>query len=194
MATRLGERGVEVVTTIGDEVLFTRPADTGGLLLEWSAMQTDDDPRFGALPASSAVVDAPLAPATQYGFVSAVVADPGATAQQLADLFGTEVVRHSPAAAPGEVAAIVSLVDCLLLLFALPADAGDWPWGSAPSRPRFHGQGLVVDDLEASVAALADVGVGVAGELEHFVALDPSKLPAPTFLADRVFAEDPRAG
>src|SRR5262249_24745012 len=154
--------------------LFTRPADTGGLLLEWSAMRTDDDPRFGALPSSSPVPEAPLAPATQYGFVSAVVDDPAATAAQLADLFGTEVVRHSPSAAPGEIAAIVSLVDTLLLLFALPADAGDWPWGSAPLRPRFHGQGLVVDDLERSLAALEEVGVGVVGELEHFVALDPA--------------------
>jgi hypothetical protein len=192
MTARFARLGVDVVATIGDNVFFTVPGDTGGLLLEWSAMQTDDDPRFGydlpsAAPESVVTV-------TNYGFVTAAVADPSAAAVQLAELFGTDVVRSAPAAEPGEIAAIVSLVDSLLVLFALPPDDGVWPWGSAPSRPRFHGQGLVVDDLEASLAALEVVGVKAVGELEHSVLLDPSVLPAPTFLSDRLFPEDPRLG
>jgi hypothetical protein len=190
MKARLADLDVHVVTTIGDSVFFTRPGDTGGLLLEWSAMQTDDDPRFGySLPSSPPVAVAPVA---RYGFVTAAVADPGATAEQLATLFGTEVVRQTPDAAPGEIAAIVSLVDNLLVLFALPADEGDWPWGPGPTRPRFHGHGLVVDDLDASLAALDQAGVRAVGELEHFVLLDPAVLPAPTFLSDQLFPEDPR--
>jgi hypothetical protein len=194
MKARCADRGIDVVATIGDEVFFTAPADTHGLLLEWSAMRTDDDPRFGyALPATSPVPEAPAAPATYYGFVSAVVADPAAAAEQLAELFGTEVVRLTPDAAPGEIAAIVSLVDNLLVLFALPADPGDWPWGAAPTRARFQGQALVVDDLDASLAALDAAGVRAVGELEHFALLDPSALPAPTYLGDRLLPEDPRA-
>jgi methylmalonyl-CoA/ethylmalonyl-CoA epimerase len=191
MKTRFAGLDVNVVATIGDQVFFTAPADTGGLLLEWSAMQTDDDPRFGydlpSEPPESAVT------VTNYGFVSAVVEDPITTAEQFAGLFGTEVVRTSPDAGPGEIGATVSLVDNLLVLFALPADDGDWPWGPGPTRPRFHAQGLVVDDLDASLAALEENGVKVVGELEHFVLLDPSVLPAPTFLADRLLPEDPRA-
>jgi hypothetical protein len=187
---RMGELGIDIVATIRDEVFFTSPPHTSGLLLEWSSMQTDDDPRFG-YPLPSEPPEA-VAPATHYGFVSAVVADPAAAAEQLADLFGTDVVRQTPDAAPGEIAAIVSLVDNLLLLFALPGDAGDWPWGDAPTRPRYHAQGIVVDDLDASLAALESAGVKAVGELEHFVLLDPAAFPAPTFLADQFFAEDPR--
>lgn len=189
MKARLAGLGVETIATIGDDVFFTRPSDTGGLLLEWSAMQTDDDPRFGyALPSAPPVA---VAPAKRYGFVTAAVADPRATAEQLANLFGTEVVRDRANAGPGEVAAIVSLVDCLLLLFAVP-DASSWRWGSAPRRPRFHGHGLVVDDLAASLAALEDAGVKPVGEFENAVLLDPSVLPVPTFLSQELLPEDPR--
>ena len=40
----------------------------------------------------------------------------------------------------------------------------------------------------------AGLGVKAAGTLEHFVALDAPALAAPTFLATRGFAEDPRHG
>ena len=184
---------VEVASQFEDHVLFTRPPDTGGLLLEWSAMHTDDDPRFGYdLPMPEDAPPRPLAPAKQYAFVTAVVVDPIPTAHRLASLFGTEVVRSDSAARTGEVAAMVSLADCVLVLFALPEDATMWPWGPAPARPRFHAHGLVVDNLEQSVAALSSRGIGVSGRLEHCVFLDPHALPLPTFLCDRLFAEDPR--
>jgi hypothetical protein len=50
----------------------------------------------------------------------------------------------------------------------------------------------VVDDLEASLAALRAEGVDAVGELENFVFLDSPTLPVPTFLADTFLAEDPR--
>ena len=190
MKTRFAGLDVNVVATIGDQVFFTAPADTGGLLLEWSAMQTDDDPRFGydlpSEPPESAVTVA------NYGFVSAVVEDPIATADQLAALFGTDVVRTSPDAGPGEIGAIVSLVDNLLVLFALPADDGSWPWGPTPTRPRFHGQGLVVDDLDRALAALGDAEVHPGRSFENFVLLESPALPAPTFLSDGFLLGDPR--
>jgi hypothetical protein len=187
-------QGVPIVSTIGDEVFFTRPADTGGLLLEWSAMQTPDDPRYGyALPTPAEAPPTPIAPITQYGFVTGVVADPIATAEQLATLFGTDVVRATPAAAPGEIAAIVSLLDSLLVLFALPGDDAPWPWGPRPRKPRYHAHGLVVDDLDSALGALASAGIDVVGKLENAVLLDPAKLPAPTFLSDELMPEDPRS-
>jgi hypothetical protein len=190
LKARLADLDVHVVATIGDQVFFTQPGDTGGLLLEWSAMRTDDDPRYGhdlpSEPPDSVVT------VTHYGFVTAAVVDPVATAEQLAELFGTEVVRRSPDAGPGEIGAIVSLVDNLLVLFELPAADGSWTWGATPGRPRFHGHGLVVDDLDASLAALAAVGVAPVAELEHGVLLDPAVLPMPTFLSDSYFPEDPR--
>jgi methylmalonyl-CoA/ethylmalonyl-CoA epimerase len=187
---RLAEADVAVAAAIGDDVLFSHPSDTSGLMLEWSARRTDDDPRFGhPLPGEA---PACVAPVSRYGFVTAAVADPSATAELLAGLLGTDVVRDRPGAPPGEVCAAVSLVDCLLVLFALPDEAGDWPWGSAPLRPRFHGHGLVVDDLGASLAALEQVGVRAVAELEDAVLLDPAALPVATFLSERLLAGDPR--
>jgi hypothetical protein len=190
---RLDRRGVAVAAEFGDSVFFTRPADTDGLLFEWSAMHTDDDPRFGhQLPVPPEPAEVPLAPARHYGFVTAAVADPISTAEHLASLFGSGVVRRTPGADSGEIAAIVSLVDCLLLLFRLPDRESDWPWGAAPIRPRFHAHGLVVDDLDESLAVLAEDGVAASRHLEHCVLLDTESVPIPTFLCDRLFAEDPR--
>lgn len=190
--TRLMSLGLHPMADIKGEVFFTPPTDSDGLMLEWSMMQTDDDPRFGfELPDPRRQVRA-LAPARAYGFVTAVVADPSATAERLAFLFGTQVLRNSPQAGAGEIAAVVSLVDCLLLLFKLPDDAASWPWGSPPSRPRYHAQGLVVDDLEASLAAFAQAGIKVVGELEGAVFLDPAAISIPTFVMAGFLAEDPR--
>ncbi|HEY1278121.1 MAG TPA: hypothetical protein VGF22_00515, partial [Acidimicrobiales bacterium] len=91
-----------------------------------------------------------------------------------------DVLRLTPGAGPGEIAAIVSLVDCLLVL------------QPTTGRTRFHGQGLVVDDLDASLAALAEARIGAVGELEDLVLLDPSALPVPTYLGARLLPEDPR--
>jgi hypothetical protein len=187
---RLDGRGIAVTAAIGDDVLFTHPSATGGLLLEWSARRTDDDPRFGhALPSAP---PACVAPVSRYGFVTAAVADPSATAHQLAELFGTDVVRDDPGARPGEVAAAVSLVDCLLVLLSMPGDAGASPWSSLPRRPRFHGHGLVVTDLPASLGALERVGVRPVAQLEDAVLLDPGATPVPTLLCERPLAGDPR--
>jgi Glyoxalase-like domain len=175
---RLAAHGVEPVAEVSDDIFFTRPAATSGLLLEWSATHTDDDPRWG-FPLTDRVVP-PLAPATQYAFVSAAVADPPAVAEQLATLFGTDVVRVDPGAEPGQIAAVVSLVDCLLVLQA------------TTGRTRFHGHGLVVDDLDTSLAALAEAGICAVGQLDDMVLLDPAALPVPTYLGARLLPEDPR--
>jgi hypothetical protein len=186
----LAGHGIEPAAFVSDDIFFTRPGDTDGLLIEWSATNTDDDPRWG-FPLRDRVV-APIAPALQYSFVSAAVPDPAAVAGRLATVFGTEVVRSTPGAGPDEIAAVVSLLDSVLVLFALPDDPGAWPWGRPPTRPRFHAQGLVVADLDAALGALDGAGVGTAGRLEGMVLLDQAAGPVPTFLAGELLPEDPR--
>lgn len=189
---RLTALGLHPMADIAGEVFFTPPSDSDGLMLEWSMMHTDDDPRFGyELPSPRREVE-PVAPARRYGFVTAAVTDPIATAERLARFFDTEVLRRAPRAGDGEIAAIVDMVDCLLLLFAVPTDENSWPWGDPPSRPRYLAQGLVVDDLESSLTALAQVGVRPGERLEHAVFLDTATLRVPTYLMDQLFAEDPR--
>ena len=124
----------------------------------------------------------------------AAVVDPVAAAEKLALIMDTEVLRSVPGAGPGEIGAMVSLVDCVLVLHALPESPADWPWGPAPTRPRFTGQGLEVEDLPKALARLETVGIRPVAELEHTVLLDPASTPAPTFLFDELFAEDPRRG
>jgi len=183
--------GAEQGVTIGDQVFFTQVAGTAGLLLEWSEMQTDDDPRFGFEPPFPRV-ERPVAPALRYGFLTAAVADPVAAAERLAELMDTEVLRSSPGVGPDQIGAMVSLRDCVLLLHSVPGSDADWPWTQPPAKPRFHGQGLEVEDLPAALAALAEVGIEPVAELEHTVLLDPTRTPVPTFLCDRLFDEDPR--
>jgi hypothetical protein len=187
--TWLRECDAAIVAEIDDDVCFTRPADTAGLLVEWSAMHTDDDPRWGFSLEPRA--RPPVAPVERYGFVTAAVEEPVAAAGRLADLFGVDVLREEDAA-PGEVGAVVSLVDCLLVLFALPADEASWPWGRIPTRPRFHGHGLVVEDLGTALAALEAEGVRPVATLEHAVLLDPAVVRLPTFLCDELLGGDPR--
>lgn len=189
---RMVALGLHPMADIAGQVFFTPPADSDGLMLEWSMMQTDDDPRFGYELPSPRRDLRPVAPVRRYGFVTAVVVDPLATADRLAHLFGTEVLRRSPEARSGEIAAIVDLVDCLLLLFTLPDEKVAWPWGPPPQRPRYHAHGLLVDDLGAALDALSRAGVRAAGQLEHAVFLDPAVVPVPTYLIDEFFAEDPR--
>jgi catechol 2,3-dioxygenase-like lactoylglutathione lyase family enzyme len=183
--------GMQEGVAIGDTVFFSRSEGSHGLLLEWSAMQTDDDPRFGFEPPYPKP-EAPVAPAIRYAFVSAAVADPVAAAERLAELMDTEVLRSVPGAGPDQIGAMVSLVDCVLLLHPLPESPEEWPWGPAPIRPRFTAHGLQVEDLPEALVALDSVGVRPVAELEHMVMLDPTTTPAPTFLCDELFAEDPR--
>jgi hypothetical protein len=189
---RLAGLGVEPVATVSGDIFFTRPGDTAGILLEWSAMLTDDDPRAGArlAPLSSP----PVVDVEQYAFVSGIVADPAAVASRLAQLFGTEVVRLVPEAPPDRIAAIVSLVDCLLVLFPMPpADTARRLWGREVTRPRLHGHGLRVADLGAARAALTTEGIDAVAEVDGLVLLDPSALPIPTFLCEQLLPEDPRS-
>jgi hypothetical protein len=176
---------------LSDDIFFTRPTDTAGILLEWSATFTDDDPRLGAriapLPAPPAV------PVRQYAFVSATVPDPKAVAFRLADLLGTNVLRLVPDAAPDQIAAVVSLVDCALILFPMSATGVVHPlWGREVTRPRLHGHGLRVDDLGAALDALAARGIRAVNEVDGMPLLDPSALPIPTFLCEELLPEDSR--
>jgi hypothetical protein len=188
---RLAELKVEPVAALSSDIFFTRPADTAGILLEWSAMLTDDDPRAGAT--LTPLATPPVVDVEQYAFISAVVSDPPDVASRLAELFGTEVVRLVPDAAPDRIAAIVSLADCLLVLFPMARAGTAHPlWGREVQRPRLHGQGLRVVDLGAACTALAEQGVDAVADVEGLVLLDPAALPVPTFLCRELLPEDPR--
>lgn len=188
---RLLSLGLTVQARLDEHMFFTRPGESAGLLLEWSDRRTDDDPRGGhTLPE---LPEPPAVPARRYAFVTALVTDPRSVADRLAALFGTEVVGVRDDARPDEVAAIVSLVDCLLLLFPMPPEESSVRlWGQDHRRNRFHAHGLLVEHVPDALATLEARGVRAVGTRGGMTYLDPRALPVPTFLVDELLAEDPR--
>jgi hypothetical protein len=189
---RLEGLGVEKLADVVEGIIFTKPQQTAGLLLEWAATHTDDDPRWG-FPLRDRRVE-PLLEVHEMAWVSALVADPIAVGERLAELFGTEVLRRVPDAGPGEVGALVSLVDNVLVLVRLPeGGVSRAEWGQDVSRARFHAHSLRVPDLVAASAALADAGIAVReGGPEGSVLVDPDACVLPTYLVEALLPEDPR--
>ena len=190
-AERLARLQLTPQVWVEDSIFFSKPKESAGLLLEWSDRHTDDDPRWGYAP--QPLPEAPVAPALQYAFVTAVVANPAAVAERLASLFETEVLRTKEDAAPNEIGAIVSLGDCLLLLFPMPDEGMSQElWGSDITRNRFHAHGLRVENLSDAVSKLASCGIQPVAQIAGMTYFGPDALPIPTFLVEELLPEDPR--
>ena len=160
--------GARIVTEPRPGLFFTHPADTAGLLLEWNANPQDDDPRWGGhIPEGPD----PVVGVERLAFVGALVRDPRADAERLAEVLDLPITFDA-AGAPhrGEIVAGVSLGDCSLALSPLE--------GSGQARPRVYSLGLLVHDLPAAEAALADASTGA--------------LPFPIVLTDGLLPGDPR--
>ncbi len=191
-AERLASLGLTAQTWLDEHMCFTKPGESAGLLLEWSDRHTDDDPRWGH--ALRELPQAPAVPVREYAFVTAVVTDPRAVAVRLATLFGTEVLRVRDDASPDQVAAVVSLKDCLLLIFPMPPEGSSVAlWGTDIRRNRFHGHGLRIDDVGDARSKLEALGVRSVATIDGMTYLDTSVVPVPTFLVEDLLPEDPRA-
>lgn len=170
---------VRVVSEPYPGLLFTHPRDTAGVLFEWNARPQDDDPRWGAPvpPATPAVVTV-----RQLAFLTVAVRNPAADADRLAEVLATPLTFDE--ALDGGIRAGVSLVDGTLALVGLEA--------SGTERPRAHGIGLRVDDVDGAVHALEARGCSARRCGEHLARIDPPSLPVPVFLSDELLPGDPR--
>lgn len=190
-AERLARLQLTPQVWVEDSIFFSKPKESAGLLLEWSDRHTDDDPRWGYAPKLR--LEAPVAPVLEYAFVTAVVANPVAVAERLAGLFETQVLSAKDDAAPNEIGAIVSLEDCLLLLFPMPDEGMSLElWGTDITRNRFHAHGLRVENLADAVSKLASCGIQPVAQIAGMTYLDPDAMPIPTFLVEELLPEDPR--
>ena len=189
---RAATYGVEVGARVSDEIVFTRPGATAGLLLEWAAHRQDDDPRWGA--PEPAYVAPPVVVPDRIAFVGALVADPAADAATLGDVLGTGVTVLDPGAPPDVPHATVDLGDCVLALYPLPApEECEELWGAVHARPRCLALGLTVPDLSIAERALADAGVAVRRRTrDGSLVLDPRVCTFPVVLTDRLLEGDPR--
>jgi catechol 2,3-dioxygenase-like lactoylglutathione lyase family enzyme len=187
----LERNDVRIASRIGHHIVFTHPADTGGVVIEWFGDEEALDPRFGA-PMPPPVI-APLLEVTHMAFAGAVVDDPLASAARLADLIGhgCTVADHPIAGTP---AATVSMGDVPIALYPTPRDAVESHhlWGHTYHRPQTSNLGVLVPDLATARASLTaarvpihrdDAGLVIAPEVTGGVAI---------VVVDRLLEADPR--
>jgi hypothetical protein len=189
---RAAALGVEVGARVSDEIVFTRPGATAGLLLEWAAHVQEDDPRWGAPEPPFAAP--PLVVPERVAFVGALVADPVGDADRLAEVLDTRATVLDGDAAPDRPHATVDLGDCVLALYPIPpVDASERIWGARHERPRCLSLGLSVADLAVAEAALGAAGVHVQHRTaDGALVLPPSVCTFPVVLTDRLLEGDPR--
>ncbi len=188
---RVGALGVRVAARIRDNLAFTRPADTAGILLEWRSGFAADDPRWGSeLPLQRT---APVVTPRRIAFAGVVTPDPQPTAARLAEVIGTtwDTQQSDESGLPE---ATVNLRDCLIACYRLPtpAQAADI-WAMTIDRPRCHALGLQVDDLADAAAALHEAGVRVNHRnSDGTLVLTGAGLAFPVVLVQELLPSDPR--
>lgn len=171
-------RGVTIAARPAPFFCFADPRTTEGLLIEWADGEIDIDPRFGA--AIPTYGGAPLIPINQMAFVGVSATDPAATAERLADLFGTGVTFSEPGAAQYQPQAGVSIGDLTVAIC------------QSDERPRVQSMGLRCADIEAAAATLEDEGIGYE-RIADALMLDPAATgDVPITLVDRLLPGDPR--
>jgi methylmalonyl-CoA/ethylmalonyl-CoA epimerase len=191
---RLEPLGVEVSTRISPEIVFTRPAATAGLVLEWASHVQDDDPRWGA-PEPPFVED-PVVDVERVAFVGAIVRDPERDGERLAQVLDTNLVTYACDEGADVVHCALDLGDCMLALYPLPPDdaISRAVWGDAYERPRCLALGLTVPDQQTAERRLEAAGVSVHHRAGDGGAVLVDGLPFPVVLADHLLPGDPRAG
>jgi hypothetical protein len=164
--------GVRVASRIDDVIVFTDPRTTAGVVIEWYGGESPNDPRFGTTIPPYPVT--PLLDVTRMAFGGAVVDDPGAAAERLAEVFDTHVTFRDDAAPPGRPQAGVSLGDMTLALYPLPdAELSTQLWGHVYARAQTSSLGVLVPDLNAARTALIGADVPLVRHDDQLIVVHP---------------------
>jgi hypothetical protein len=188
---RIAALGVGVASRVRDNLAFTRPADTAGVLLEWRSGRAADDPRWGVpLPPAPA---APVVQPRRVAFAGVVCPDPAAVAERLAEVIGTTWFALPPTDA-SQAEAIVDLRDCVVACYRISSpEESVRIWGNRYERTRCHALGLQVDDLSGAEAALSAVGVPVHHRtFDGSLILTGGGLTFPIVVVEKLLPGDPR--
>ena len=188
----LESKGVRIASRIDGHIVFTHPADTAGVVIEWFGTEEPLDPRFGA-PMPDPVAD-PLLDVRQMAFGGAVVDDPVAATHRLADLFGHGVSFIDESAPPGAPVAAVSMGDVQLALYPIPADPAESVrlWGWTYDRPQTCNLGVTVPDLGVARASLERAGIPVHRDDDTGMVISPSVTGGVTLVVDDHLLGDSR--
>jgi hypothetical protein len=190
---RLEPLGVEVASRISDQIVFTRSGGTAGLVLEWASHVQDDDPRWGApVPA---FVEEPVVNVERVAFVGALVRDPVADGERLAEVLDTRLVAYEHDGAPDVPHRALDLGDCVLALYPIPPDPATsrTVWGGVHDRPRCLALGLTVADQTIAERALAAAGLEVHHRASDGRVVLVDGLSFPIVLTEHLLPGDPRA-
>jgi methylmalonyl-CoA/ethylmalonyl-CoA epimerase len=152
---------------------FMHPADTDGLLIEWTDTSISGDPRRGP-PRHAPEAPGTIGPVTGVAWITAVVADADATAQHLTDLSAAEPVTGNPAADDAvERTVDLRIGDVTLRLVTPRSDASRY-LAVLDQKPRLWSYALRVPDLDAALARLTAVGVKVIDRTGSLAWTDPA--------------------
>lgn len=188
----LADNGVRISSRIDHHIVFTHPADTAGVVIEWFGAEEHLDPRFdGIVPQP---VPDPVLDVDQMAFGGAVVDDPVTAAARLAALFGHGVTFFDESAPPGSPMAGVSIGDMTLALYSIPDPAeSERLWGWSYQRPQTCNLGVRVPDLAAARRALDAAGVPVLRADERSLVIAPAETGGVTLVVvDELLPGDPR--
>ncbi len=157
----LESEGVRIASRIDGHIVFTHPADTAGVVIEWFGSEEELDPRFGARMPDP--IDDPILHVRHMAFGGAIVADPVAAAERLSVLIGHGISSIDESAHPGAPVAAVSLGDVQLALYPIPRDPDESRrlWGWTYSRPQTCNLGVTVADLTAARRSLIAAGIPI---------------------------------
>lgn len=172
-------------------LMFTRPSDTYGLLIEWYSNERDDSPRFGAhVPPFD--VD-PLVAVTRFAYVGAAVERPAVAAIRLAEILGTAVLGQPEPAGPTAPEAAVSLGDCTLALFDVAAvREHSVLFGRPIERPQVHTIALEVGNIDRAEACLHSAGVPILRRDPTLIVPDPASIGMSVLVTSALLPHDPR--
>jgi hypothetical protein len=151
---------------------FMHPAQTHGMLIEWTDTKMAGDPRRGyPLPAEHRGV---VGGVQEIAWITAVLTDADATAAWLADLVGATPVIGNPANDDAIERTIdVRVGDVTLRLITPRTDASRY-MAALSVGPRLWSYAVSVPDLDAALAGLTGIGVKVLDRVGPVAWTDPA--------------------
>jgi Glyoxalase/Bleomycin resistance protein/Dioxygenase superfamily len=150
---------------------FMHPADTSGLLIEWTDTEFEADPRDGA---SLEPVSDPLVPVDRLAWLTVVVRDAVKSAALLSSLVSAEPVPGLPTGDPAVESTVDLRVGDVVVRMVSPArPESRYAEPLERNGERLAAVGLAVADLDATVARLSAQGISVTHQDEHRAWSDP---------------------
>jgi hypothetical protein len=151
---------------------FMHPADTSGLLIEWSDTEFERDPRDGAeLPQ----IPDPLIDVRAVGWMTVAVRDATKSAEILRSIVDAEPVPGLPAGDPAiETTVDLKIGDVVMRLVSPRDSRSRFAASVAETGERMHSTCLAVDDLATTLTVLERAAIPVIGREDGRAWTDPA--------------------